>query len=72
MYKQPSDDVALFVCFDHCPTGYTTVNDPNSYNTCSGSAGLIIDYDLTYIERAFENLGVNGQNIGALASTQGG
>ena len=69
MFTQPDTGGALFVCFDHCPTGYSEVSGPP--NSCSGTEGLIIDYDLTYIEHDFENLAVNGKNVGTLASSQG-
>ena len=68
-YQQPLGSNDAIVCFDYCPTGFTAVDGPP--NSCSGTAGKIIEYDLTYIERDFANLAVEGQNIASLASSQG-
>jgi hypothetical protein len=55
----------MFVCFSGCPTGFTATEGPPK--TCSGTAGLAIEYDLTYIERDFANL-ANNYNNAKLAS----
>ena len=68
-YKQPQlhDPHGDFeVCMQDCPTGYTTGDN----QVCSGSSELIIDYDLTYIERPFTNLAIAGVLDGSLGSVR--
>ena len=49
-----------------CPSGYTTgVNQ-----ACDGSSELIINYDLTYIERTFKNLAIDNVLDGQLGSVR--
>ena len=69
LYEQPAltADQSLFkVCFDECPTGFTASEGPPK--TCQGQVTRIIEYDLTYIDRDFKNLAIDGQNDGKGAS----
>ena len=72
-YKQPETTAAqanFHVCFTDCPTGYT--KDDSDPKLCTENlAGMIIDYDLTYIERDFENFANTGVNVAQGASSQG-
>ena len=71
-YEQPAvtaTQAGFKVCFDECPTGFTATE--GSPRTCAGEGRRIIDYDLTYIERDFANLAIDGQNVGQLADFWG-
>ena len=71
-YEQPAVTTVqeeFKVCFDECPTGFTATEGPP--RTCTGEGRRIIDYDLTYIERDFANLAIDGQNVGQQASVIG-
>jgi hypothetical protein len=51
---------------DWCPTGFTVVETPPKH--CTGTPGLIVDYDLTFIVRPFTNFGSGGAILDAFAA----
>ena len=69
-YIQPSTTTDYVVCFSDCPTGYA-INDSGS---CTENiSGLIVSYDLTYLQDDILNLanpGFNNAN-GDISTTSG-